>query len=147
MNYEYEDISYNLYNNVFIIQRNGKQGAVTKEGKTILHPEYDSILFGGIYLNAVKDNETFIFDLSGNQIQTDALSMTKTDNPNYFIVIDKNDENYGMLEIGEWEHWPNENRLKELMELYCRTVEVRHGLQYDEVKESDLYTAWIGKVK
>ena len=91
LNYEYEDIQYNSLNDIFIVQRNGKQGAVTKEGKTILHPEYDSILFGGIYLNAVKDNETFIFDLSGNQIQTDALSMTKTDNPNYFIVIDKND--------------------------------------------------------
>jgi len=70
-----------------------------------------------------------------------------TQSGGYIIVIDKNDENYGMLEIGEWEHWPNENRLKELMEQYCRTVEVRHGLQYDEVKESDLFTAWIGKVK
>ena len=63
------------------------------------------------------------------------------------MVIDKNDGNYGMLEIGEWEHWPNEDRLKELMEKYCQTVEVRHGLQYEEVKESDLFTAWIGKVK
>lgn len=70
-----------------------------------------------------------------------------TQSGGYIIVIDKNDENYGMLEIGEWEHWPNENRLKELIEQYCRTVEVRHGLQYDEVKESDLFTAWIGKVK
>lgn len=70
-----------------------------------------------------------------------------TQSGGYIIVIDKNDGNYGMLEIGEWEHWPNEDRLKELMEKYCRTVEVRHGLQYDEVKESDLFTAWIGKVK
>lgn len=70
-----------------------------------------------------------------------------TQSGGYIIVIDKNDGNYGILEIGEWEHWPNEDRLKELMEKYCQTVEVRHGLQYDEVKESDLFTAWIGKVK
>lgn len=91
LNYEYEDIQYNSLNDIFIIQRNGKQGAVTKEGNIIIHPEYDNILFGGIYLNAVKDDQNFIFDLSGNQIQTNALSMTKTDNPNYFIAIDKND--------------------------------------------------------
>ena len=91
LNYEYQEISYYAVDDIFITTRNGKQGAVTKDGQTILHSEYDSILFGGIYLNATKGDENFMFDLSGNQIETESISMTKTDNPNYYIAIDKND--------------------------------------------------------
>ena len=92
LNYEYEDIQYNSLNNIFVIQRNGKQGAVTREGNTIIHPEYDSILFGGIYIDAKKGEEIFVFDLQGNKIENNnIISMTKTDNPNYYIAIDKND--------------------------------------------------------
>lgn len=64
----------------------------------------------------------------------------------YIVVIDKNDDNYGTFEIGEWEHWPSEKGLKELMEHYCQKVEVKHGLRYEGIKESDLFTAWIGKI-
>lgn len=88
LNYEYEDIQYNVLSDIFIVRRNGKIGAVTREGKSIIYPEYDNILFGGIYLNAIKQNETIIFDLQGNKVETDVVSMTQTDNPNYFITID-----------------------------------------------------------
>lgn len=91
LNYEYEDISYNSLNDIFIVQRNGKKGVVNKEGNIILHPEYDNILFGGMYLNTEKQNETFIFDLQGNQVETDKVSLTATDNENYYIAIDEND--------------------------------------------------------
>lgn len=91
LNYEYEDIQYNAMNDIFIIQRNGKQGVVNREGKIILHTEHDSILFGGIYLNAIKGDDTLIYDLQGNQIQKQIISMTATDNANYYIAIDKND--------------------------------------------------------
>ncbi len=53
--------------------------------------EYDNIIFAGIYLNATKGEETFIFDMQANQVQTNMISMSKTDNPNYYIAIDKND--------------------------------------------------------
>ena len=56
LNYEYEDISYNAYNNMFVIQRNAKSGIADIKGKIIIQPEYDSIMFGGIYINAVKNN-------------------------------------------------------------------------------------------
>ncbi len=91
LNYEYQDIQYHSVNDVFIITRNGMQGAVNKDGTTILNPEYDSILFGGIYLNAVKGDETFIYDTNGNKIETENISLTKTENPNYYIAVDKNE--------------------------------------------------------
>ena len=90
VNYEYEDIQYNVLSDVFIIQRNGKYGANTREGKTILYPEYSSVYTGGIYINAVKDNVIEIFDLQGNKIETDINSKIKTENSNYYITIDKN---------------------------------------------------------
>ncbi|MBR1802994.1 MAG: WG repeat-containing protein [Clostridia bacterium] len=92
LNYEYEDIQYNSLNHIFVIQRNGKQGAVTKEGNIIIAPEYDTILFGGIYIDAKAGNDIYVFDLQGNRIENnDIISMTKTSNPNYYIAIDKND--------------------------------------------------------
>ncbi len=91
LNHEYQEISYYAVDDIFITVRNGKQGAVTKEGKTILHSEYDSILFGGIYLNATKGNENIMFDLEGNKVETTNVSIIQTDNPNYYIAIDKND--------------------------------------------------------
>lgn len=91
LNYEYEDIQYHSLNDIFIVQRNGKQGAVTKEGNNILNTEYDNISFGGIYLNASKQNQNLIFDLQGNEVKTKMISMTKTENPNYYIAIDQND--------------------------------------------------------
>lgn len=90
VNYEYEDIQYNVLSDVFIIQRNGKYGATTREGKTILYPEYSSVYTGGIYINAVKDNVIEVFDLQGNKIETDINSKIKTENSNYYITIDKN---------------------------------------------------------
>lgn len=91
LNYEYEDIQYYSANDIFIVQRNGKQGAMNKEGKVILPVEYNSILFGGIYLNATKDKEKMIFDQEGNKIETQLVSKVRTENPNYFIAVDKND--------------------------------------------------------
>lgn len=90
VNYEYEDIQYNVLSDVFIIQRNGKYGATTREGKTILYPEYSSVYTSGIYINAVKDNVIEVFDLQGNKIETDINSKIKTENSNYYITIDKN---------------------------------------------------------
>ena len=64
LDFEYEDISYNLFNNMFIIQRNSKSGIADIKGKVIIQPEYDSIMFGGIYVNAIKDGEVTVLDLS-----------------------------------------------------------------------------------
>ena len=91
LNFEYEDIQYSALNDFFIVQRNGKQGVVNKTGEIILNTEYDSILYGGIYLNAIKDNQTLIFDLQGNQIETENISVTPTNNPNYYIAINQDD--------------------------------------------------------
>lgn len=92
LNYEYEDIQYSSLNDVFVVQRNSKQGVVSKDGTTIVNTEYDSIIFGGMYINAKKGDNLYLFDLNGASVENkDIVSKTQTNNPNYFIAIDKND--------------------------------------------------------
>lgn len=92
LNYEYEDIQYNVLGSIFVTKRNGKYGAVNQEGTTVLYPEYDNVYTGGMYLNTLKDKDIFIFDLNGNKIDTNEVSKTKTENANYYITIDKNNK-------------------------------------------------------
>lgn len=92
LNHEYEDISYNLYNDVFVIQRNGKQGIADKDGNIKIGTEYESILFGGIYINAQKDGNLLLLDLNGNEIANqDILSKIPTKDGKHYIISDKNE--------------------------------------------------------
>lgn len=92
LNYEYEDIQYSSLNDVFVVQRNSKQGVASKTGATIVGTEYDSILFGGMYINASKEDKLYIFDLNGRSIENkNIISKMQTANPEYFITIDEND--------------------------------------------------------
>lgn len=92
LNYEYEDISYNLDNDVFVIQRNGKQGIIDINGNIKIQPEYESIVFGGIYVNAQKGDEFFLLDLNGNQIENqEILSKIPTQDGKHYIVSDFNE--------------------------------------------------------
>lgn len=70
-----------------------------------------------------------------------------TKNDGYIVVIDKNDESYGTLEIGDWEQWLNENELKMIMNQYCKEVTVKHGIEYEGMDNPGLFTAWIGIVR
>ena len=92
LDFEYEDISYNLFNNMFIIQRNSKSGIADIKGKVIIQPEYDSIMFGGIYVNAIKDGEVTVLDINGKKLDNNNIyANRRTTNPNYYITIDKNE--------------------------------------------------------
>lgn len=101
LNYEYEDISYNSYNDVFVIQRNGKQGVASKEGTIKIQPEYESILFGGTYINAQKDGQMLLLDLNGNKVNNqEILSKVPTKDGKHYIVSDKN-EKYKIVDENE----------------------------------------------
>lgn len=102
LNHEYEDITYNAYNDVFIIKRNGKQGIVDKNGNVKIQPEYESIEFGGIYIDGEKDGEFVLLDLNGNRIENQEIVIKMpTKDGKHYIVADKN-EMYDIInESGE----------------------------------------------
>lgn len=92
LNYEYEDIQYSSLNDVFVVQRNAKQGVVSKKGETIVNTEYDNITFGGMYIDAKKGENIYLFDLKGASIENkEVISKTATESGNYFITVDQDD--------------------------------------------------------
>lgn len=81
-------------------------------------------------------------------IKTAIIEMARvTQKAGIIIIIDKNDGCYGAMDICDWEQWPNEENLRQIMQKVCSDVEVRHGLCYENMTDPDLFTAWIGKVK
>lgn len=92
LNYEYEDINYNAYNDVFVMKRNSKEGIADKKGKIKVPTEYTNISFGGIYVNAEKDGQFVLLDLNGNVIENqDIVTKLPTKDGKHYIVADKNE--------------------------------------------------------
>lgn len=95
---EYEDIQFDNINNLLILQRNGKQGVSDLDGKKIIQLEYDNIIITGNSINAQKGDEVTVFNSEGEKLKnSNFISILETDNKNYFITIDKN-ENYGVID-------------------------------------------------
>ena len=65
--HEYEDITYNAENNLFIFQKNSKQGVAKFDGTMLIPIEYDNIFFAGKYINAQKGEGIDIYDANGEK--------------------------------------------------------------------------------
>ena len=90
LDYEYEDIIYYAYNDVFIVQRNGKQGIADRKGNIKIDTKYTNISFGGIYVNAVDESgETQILDLDGNVVTDGYIAKMPTEDGQHFIVYNE----------------------------------------------------------
>lgn len=97
LNHEYEEIEYNKLNNLLIVKKASKQGAVDINGKTIISAEYDSIVFSGNSINAYKNEELAIFNTNGQKIENkNYASSIFTENENYIITINENGK-YGVI--------------------------------------------------
>ena len=97
LNYEYENITYNSYNDVFVVQRNGKQGVVDREGNVKIEPKYTEMSFGGIYLNVIEDGTNKVIDLNGNEVTDGYIYRMPTTDGNYSIVYGE-DEIYKIID-------------------------------------------------
>lgn len=97
LNHEYEDIQFDNINSLLILQKNGKQGVIDLNGNNIIPIEYNNIIIVGNCINAQKEDEVIVFDSKGKRLENNNfISILSTDNENYFITIDKN-ENYGVI--------------------------------------------------
>jgi len=63
------------------------------------------------------------------------------------IVIDKNKEALGRLEIAEWEVWFDLGELENIMQEFCQAVDVARDIPYEGKMGDNLFAAWIGIVK
>lgn len=97
INYAYQTVEYDEYNNVFMIERNAKHGVIDTNGKEILPVQYDEIEAKGIYLQANIEEDSTYFDTKGNKLENNEYeSVFKTEHENYFITINVEGQ-YGVI--------------------------------------------------
>ena len=93
---EYEDISYDVTNNVLVLQKNAKQGVYDLAGNMILPIQYDNIEILGTLINATKDGKLIVFNVSGTVQDENSLKAMYPEN-NYYITVDRNGK-YGVAD-------------------------------------------------
>ncbi len=105
--HEYDDISYDFNNNCLIMQKDSKQGVADLDGKIVLEVEYDNIFMTDRYINAVKESNIDIIDISSNNKVNleNIVGLTGTTNNQYSIAI-TNEEKYQIYDT-------EKNELKE----------------------------------
>lgn len=62
------------------------------------------------------------------------------------LILDKNIEKIGALEIGEWEQWFDVEKLRDELGKHCSEIRVNENVGYNG-KADGLFCVWIGKVK
>lgn len=93
----YEEIEYNKQTQLFLVQKDEKQGVMDLQGNEILKVEYDYVMISGQNINAKKEEAEYYFDLKGNKQETENnITKLPTENSNYFITIDKQ-EQFGIV--------------------------------------------------
>lgn len=95
---EYENIEFDSVNNIFVLQKNAKQGVYDLEGNMILPIQYENITFAGKYLNANKDGKLLVFDVTGTLQNEDSYkSLDTVADGKYSITINRNNQ-YGVID-------------------------------------------------
>ena len=62
------------------------------------------------------------------------------------IIIDKNEEHLGAMEIAPWEQWLDKQGFLDLMRRYCSEVNIEEDVMYDG-RQDGVFSAWVGMVK
>lgn len=89
----FQSVAYFSNSKIFAVEKTGKYGFYTLEGKEILKPEFTKYTIAGNYISVQKDDKTYLYDVHGNVVNTaNYTTMSETDNPSYFIA--KDDKGY-----------------------------------------------------
>ncbi len=96
---EYQSISYDENNEVFVLEKSGKHGIANIEGNIIIPVEYNEIDINGIYLYAQNEQGVTVYNKSGNQVNINAnVAILNTENEKYKIRINnENGTKYGVI--------------------------------------------------
>lgn len=94
--HSYEEIEYNKNNELFIVERNSKQGVISLEGKEILKVEYDYVLCTGNRITTKKGETIETYNNKGEKQNPKYDNSIETQNEDYIITID-NEDNFGVV--------------------------------------------------
>ena len=62
------------------------------------------------------------------------------------VIIDKNIERLGQMEIGQWEQWFDEKELNGKLRKYCSKTTVFKDIKYENLEANGLFLVWVGTV-
>ena len=110
--------------------------SIIKEKGSILNLPYDSETFDGVF--CVEALEHTI----RTEKAIEELCRVLKDNGR-IIIIDKNIEKLGKMELTGFEQWFDKNKVKNILEKYCRDVQVKE-ISYGNHEANGLFLAWTG---
>lgn len=90
--YTYEEIEYNKANQLFIVQKNSKQGVLSLEGNQIIPVEYDYILCTENKITTTKGESIEIYNAKGEKKDSKYDNSIEIPNKNYIITINEEDK-------------------------------------------------------
>lgn len=123
---EYQSISYDASNNIFVVQKGQKYGVIDFSGKQIIECKYPQIDVKGRNIYVTKDdNMVEVYDTKGNltNISSDTIYVDIPNKDGYFIRIQTIDQNTTYQICKE------------------REDKVSEEYQYIEYLENDLFVA------
>ena len=94
---KYEEAEYNNSHDMFIVQKAGKEGVITREGKTILEPEFNTILFVNNGIQTQKDGNIELYNFQGEKQEIEETSYIAIEGTPYSIAI-QDDQLYGVVD-------------------------------------------------
>ena len=100
INNEYQSITYDSKNQVFVIEKSKKYGIAKLDGQIIVPVEYNQIDITGIYLYAQNDQGTTVYSSSGTEVNIDPdIAILDTLNDRYRIRINNEiGTKYGVID-------------------------------------------------
>ncbi len=92
---EYQSISFDDNNEIFVVQQGKKYGVIDKEGKQIIDCKFEQIDVKGIYIYAQNEENTEVYDAKGNltNMSADTTIVTIPEKKEYTIRIKTLDGN------------------------------------------------------
>lgn len=109
---------------------------IIKQEGSILNMAYESETFDGVLCVEVLEHA-----LRRKKAIEELCRILKENGR--IIIIDKNIEKLGRLEIADFEQWFDKNDVKTILEKYCRKVQVKE-ISYDHYEADGLFLAWTG---
>jgi len=108
---------------------------ITRKG-SILNIDYNDETFDGIFCIEVLEHAMAI-----KKAIEEMCRVLK--NMGKIIIIDKNIQKLGRLEITDFEQWFNKNEIKSILEQFCSDVQVTE-IKYNNHEADGLFLAWSG---
>jgi hypothetical protein len=94
----YQDVIYSVGSEIFIVNKNGKYGFFSKDGREILEAKYKSYQIAGDYISVEDDDTTLLYDKNGNYLnQKNYTSILEVENSAYFIAVSGQDGTYSII--------------------------------------------------